>query len=210
MKKLILLLLIGILSYTGNSQETLKNSISTSLLRLERNSQTDHHNLNLKFMTGIEYQRNVNRWNIGVKYEHGYNKIEDIGRHGECYDCFTGTGYMKEDNVYLTSNYSVFNIFNNRLKFNIGMSIYYSYLNYSGDYYGGVSGAGKRENSTYNTFGFAPNISIVYSPTEYLFIAVDASSRIGWSQKFNSQNNQHSRINEFVLTAPELKIGVRF
>lgn len=210
MKKLILLILIGICAYTGHAQETFKNSISTSLIRLERNSQTSHHSLNLKFLAGIEYQRVFNKWSIGIKYEHGYNKIEDISRRGECYDCFAGTGYMKEDNVYLTGNYSVFNLFNNRLKFNIGLSLYYSYLNYSGDYSGGISGAGKRENSTYNTFGFAPNIAIVFYPIDYLFISVDATYRVGWSKEFNSLNNQHSNINEFVITVPELKIGVRF
>lgn len=210
MKKFILLSLIGISSYTAHTQEPLKNSISTSLIRLERNSQTVHHNFNLKFVTGLEYQRHFNRWSVGIKYEHGYNKIKDIARYQSCYDCIYGTGYMKEDNVYLTSNYSAFNLFNNQLKFNIGLSVYYSQRNYSGDFWGGYSGGFWRKNSTYNTFGFAPNISIAYYPIDYLFISLDATYRIGWSKMLSFQSYQKSNVNEFVLTSPELKIGVRF
>lgn len=210
MKNIILFILLCICSISIHAQESLKNSITASIMRLEKNSQTIHNNLNFKFMTGIGYQRHFNRWSVGIKYEHGYNKIEDTNRRGQCSDCYVGTGNIKEDNIYLTSNYSAIDLFNSRLKLNIGMSIYYSYLNYSGDFGGGFAGGIWRENKTYNTFGFAPNISIVYYPIEYLFISIDATYRVGWSKTYNSPSNQHSSGNEFVLTAPELKIGVRF
>jgi hypothetical protein len=162
----------------------------------------------LKFMTGIEYQRSMNKWSFGVKYEHGFNKIEEYPTN--CYDCFYGTGYMREDNIYLTANYSIFDLLNSRLKLNTGLSLYYSNLNFSGDYGGGFSGTGARVNSTYNTFGLAPNISIVYYPIDRLFISVNSNIRYGWSQKLDVNSNKDSKTKEYVITAPELKIGVNF
>ncbi|RYM30851.1 hypothetical protein ERX46_17365 [Brumimicrobium glaciale] len=208
MKKAILLIALGFFSLKGNAQEQLRNSISVPLIRLEANSQTLNGDLNLKFMTGIEYQRFINKWSFGVKYEHGYNKIEENPTN--CYDCFYGTGFMREDNVYLSANYSILDFFNSKLKLNTGLAVYYSNLNFSGDYQGGFSGTGKRENSTFNTFGLAPSISIIYYPTERLFISVNSNIRYGWSQEFDANSNQDRKTKEYVLTTPELKVGVRF
>jgi hypothetical protein len=101
-------------------------------------------------------------------------------------------------------------MFNSRLKLNTGASLYYSNLNFSGDYQGGFSGRGTRENSTYNTFGVAPSLSILYYPIERLFISLNSNLRYGWSTKFDANSNRYRKVNEFVITAPELKIGVNF
>lgn len=159
-------------------------------------------------MSGVEYQRLVNKWSFGIKYEHGLNKIEEFPT--ACADCFYGTGYMREDNIYLTSNYSFLNLFNSRLKLNAGVSLYYSNLKFSGDYQGGLSGGGKRANSTYNTFGVAPSLSILYYPIERLYISLNSNLRYGWSKEFETNTHQDRKVNEFVITAPELKIGVNF
>jgi hypothetical protein len=206
--KRIILLIISIYFLEASAQEIQKNSLSTSLIRLEKNSQTIYGDYKLKFMTGIEYQRFVNKWSFGIKYEHGFNKIEEYPT--DCYDCFYGTGYMREDNIYLTTNYSIFKLFNSRLKLNTGVSLYYSNLNFSGDYQGGLSGGGTRENSTYNTFGAAPSLSILYYPIERLFISLNSNLRYGWSKELDANSNQDRKVNEFVITAPELKIGVNF
>lgn len=206
--KRIILLIIGICCLEASAQEIQKNSLSTSLIRLEKNSQTMYGDYKLKFMTGIEYQRFVNKWSFGTKYEHGFNKIEEYPT--TCADCFYGTGYMREDNIYLTANYSILNLFNSRLKLNTGLSLYYSNLRFSGDYQGGFSGGGTRENSTYNTFGLSPSISMIYYPTERLFISLNSNLRYGWSNEYDANSNQDRKVNEYVITAPELKIGVNF
>jgi hypothetical protein len=206
--KRIILFIISIYCLEASAQEIEKNSLSTSLIRLETNSQTIDGDYNLKFMTGIEYQRFGNKWSFGIKYEHGFNKIEEYPTN--CADCFYGTGYMREDNIYLTTNYSILNLFNSRLKLNTGASLYYSNLNFSGDYQGGFSGGGTKKNSTYNTLGVAPSLSILYYPIERLFISVNSNLRYGWSKEFDANSNQDKKVNEFVITAPELKIGVNF
>ena len=207
MKRLILLL-ISICCLIASAQEAPKNSLSTSLIRLERNSQTMHKEYKLKFMTGIDYQRHVNKWSFGIKYEHGFNKIKEYPIN--CYDCFSGTGYIREDNFYLTASYSLFSLFNSKLKFNTGLAAYYSNLNFSGYYQGGISGSGIRENSTYNTIGLAPSISITYYATERLFISLNSNLRTGWSRESDLNSMQERKTYEFVATAPELKIGVSF
>lgn len=140
--KRIILLIISICCLEASAQEIHKNSLSTSLIRLEKNSQTTYGNFKLKFMTGIEYQRFVNKWSLGIKY--GFNKIEEYST--TYVDCFYGAGYIREDNIYLTANYSRLNLFNSRLKLNTGVSLYYSNLKFSGGYQGGLSGVGTRKN----------------------------------------------------------------
>jgi hypothetical protein len=111
--KRIILLIISIYCLEASAQEIEKNSLSTSLIRLEKNSQIIDGDYKLKFMTGIEYQRFENKWSFGIKYEHGFNKMEEYPK--KCADCFYGTGYMREDNIYLTTNYSILSLFNSRL-----------------------------------------------------------------------------------------------
>ena len=208
MKNSVLLLMISICSLQGMAQDVFNNSLSTSLIRLEANSQTMYGDYKLKFVSGIEYRRIVNKWEFGVKYEHGFNKIDEFPT--DCHDCFYGTGYLREDNVYLTANYSVLNLFNSKLKLNTGIGLYYSNLNYSGDFQGGFSGGGTRKNSTYNTIGLAPSLSVDYYPTPRLFISLNSNFRYGLSQRFDHTLNQKGKLNEFVITAPELRIGVNF
>ncbi len=206
--RVIAFLTISICSFGIFAQNIEKNSLSTSLIRMEKNSQTMHGDYTLKFMTGIEYQRFHNKWSFGFKYEHGFNKIQEYPTN--CYDCFSGTGYMREDNIYLTGSYSIFNLLDLKLKINTGLGLYYSNLNFSGDYGGGFWGTGTRVNSTYNTFGVAPNISIIYYPADRLFISINSNVRYGWSQRFDVTSKQYDKANEYVITAPELKIGVNF
>ena len=208
MKKIFLLLLITLFSLNSNAQEEQKNSLNISLIRLEKNSQTLYGDYKLKFVTGIEYQRFVNDWSFGIKYEHGFNKIEEYPIN--CYDCFYGTGYLREDNIYLMTNYSLLNLFNSRFKLNTGVGLYYSNSNYSGNFQGGLWGSGSRVNSTFNTFGLTPGVSIVYFPIPRLFLSLNSSFRFGWSKEYDAQFNQYREVSEFVITAPELKIGVNF
>lgn len=200
--------MISICSLRGMAQDEYNNSVSTSLIRLEANSQTMYSDYKLKFVSGIEYRQFLNKWGFGVKYEHGFNKIDEFPT--DCYDCFYGTGYLREDNVYLTANYSVLSLFNSKLKLNTGIAMYYSNLNYSGDFQGGISGGGTRKNSTYNTIGLAPSLSVDYYPTTRLFISLNSNFRYGLSQRFDHTLNKKGKLNEFVITAPELRIGVNF
>lgn len=189
-------------------QEIPQNSLSTSLVRLERNSQGLYNDFHLKFMTGIEYQRSVGRWNVGVKYEHGFNRIDY--NNIPCADCLYGSGYIREDNVYLTTNYAAVQLLRNRLRLYTGMGLYYSNLNFSGDFQGGIAGGISRINTRYNTVGIAPSISVVFYPIDKLFIAFNSSMRLGLGNKSTFTSDQMQNAQEVVLTIPELKIGVNF
>lgn len=184
------------------------NSLSTSLIRLEKNSQTIYGKFNLKFMSSIEYQRTIENWSFGVKYEHGLNKINEDCEN--CYDHFYGTGYLREDNFYLSGSYSFAQLFNSKLKIYSGLSIYYSNLNYAGNFSGGLSGEGTRKDITYNTIGVAPIFTIKYFPIDRLFISVNSNLRFGLSNVYNVVTKQYLKSKEFVINAPELRIGVKF
>jgi len=93
---------------------------------------------------------------------------------------------------------------------NVGLSLYYSNLNYSGQFEGGFSGIGTRVDKTYNTLGLAPTLSVNYYPIERLFISLSTNTRFGISNEYNASNNQNHKTNEFVINAPELRIGVKF
>lgn len=173
--------------FSLQAQKAPKNSISTSLIRLEKNRLSMQSTLKMKYLAGIEYQRLMNKWSFGIKYEYGFNALEVSGE--SCSDCYYGTGYLREKNIYLTSYYAVFDLFASRLKLNTGLGIYYSKMNYSGDFQGGFTGDGRRINANISTWGIAPNISAVYYPTTRLFIAVQANVRTGRSQAKDIYSN---------------------
>ncbi len=208
MNKIILLFIFSFCSLNSSAQKEHQNSLSTSLIRLEKNSQTLRGDYNLKYITGIEYQRHLNKWSFGIKYEHGLNEIEESSSN--CNDCYYGVGLLREDNMYITANYSMLNAFNSKLKLNTDLGLYYSNLNYSGNFQGGFAGTGTRHNSTYNTFGLIPSISILYYPISRFFLAVGTSWRYGGSKVYNHTLNKFNYYSESVLTVPEFKIGVNF
>jgi hypothetical protein len=208
MKKNILLILSNLCFFYGMSQDVLKNSITTSVMRLEKNSQTIYGEYQLKLLTSIEYQRHINRWGVSARYEHGFNKIDE--NPTKCFDCFYGTGLLRENNFFLSVKYELYQLFNSKLQFNTGIGIYYSNLNYSGFFQGGYSGSGMRKNSTYNTIGLSPNFLIKFHPKERFFIGVNTSFRYGWSHAYNAVYEQNFKIDEIAIIAPELKIGVAF
>jgi len=205
MKKFITLYLIVFTTINATAQNKLNNSLSTSLIRFEKNSQSVNNIFTLKFLSGIAYQRTFNKWDFGFKYEYGLNAIKDIKKNGN--DFYNGTGLMKESNFYVTSHYSFANYFNSKIVLSTGLSLYYSYINYSGVFSGGLSGNQIKVNNTYNTIGFSPNFNIKYYPINRLFIALNTNIRYG----FNSSNDKFTlKIREVVVNSPELRIGVKF
>lgn len=190
------------------SQEFTQNQLIISLIRLEKNSQSLYSDFQLKFMTGVEYQRSFGKWNVGIKVEHGYNKM--IFNNFPCADCLYGDGYIREDNLYLTTNYSLVQLLQNRLRLNTGVGLYYSNLNFSGDFQGGIAGGVLRIDTRYNTVGIAPSISVVFYPIDKLFIALNSSMRMGLGNKSTFSSDHLQKAHEVVLTIPELKIGVNF
>jgi hypothetical protein len=208
MRKIILLLSIAFSALTGYSQEQNLNSLSTSFVRLEKMSSNMNGAFYLKFITGLEYQRQLNKWSFGVRLEHGFNKFEESGEN--CYDCFYGTSYLRESNAFLTSNYALLSLFDSKLKLNTGLGFYYTNRNQTANLQGGISGGGLRINSNFNLLGFAPSLSVVYFPIPRLFISLNATTRFGWGKELDVENNQVNTVRENVVTAPELRIGVRF
>lgn len=202
----LLLVFILLATQSGFGQSP-KNSLSTSLFRYENNSQAIYGKLNGKFLSGIEYQRILNRWSFGLKYEHGLNKIEE--RCEGCFDASQGTAYIKEDNIYLSGYYSFPKLFQANLEFYSGLSVYYSHLNYSGAFIGGWNGSHDR-NSTYNTLGICPSIGFKYFPLTQLFIAINSSYRVGKSEVKDQIRNSKTKGGESILNIAELRVGVRF
>lgn len=156
--------------------------------------------MEIKFLTGIECQRIMDKWILGVKYEHGFNKVDEYPRN--CTDCYDGTGYIREHNVYLTANKSILNAFNSKLKINAGAGVYYSNIHFTGDYEGGINAKFIRVNATYNSIGLSPSLAINYYPIEKLFISLHSGSRLGMSKLKRADTHRIYYTSEFVLTAP--------
>jgi hypothetical protein len=209
MKQTFLLLLFVLFSGSTYAQEAAyRNAFSVSYVRFESNSQTMYGSYHLKFVSALEYERSLKNWSFGIEYERGTNTFEEDPP--SCYDCFYGTSRLREDNVYLTSNCTFLKLVDAKLSFRTGLGVYYSNSNYTGSFQGGISGGGSKRNSTFNTLGFSPSISIVYAPISQLFFSFNANLRYGWSKEFNSiLNNSKSSI-EIVRNVAELKIGIRF
>lgn len=208
MKTILIFTLLSFLSLLSFAQEEQKNSLSTSLIRFEKNSQTLRYDFKIKYVASVEYQRLFNKWSFGIEYEHGLNRIEETSKLN--YDAYYGTGYLREDNIYITATYSIFNLFESRLKINTGLGVYFSNLNFSGNFQGGNTFSSTPHNSTHNTYGLTPSLSIMYYPTSRLFISINTSWRFGTSKVYDNIDDKRSYYGEQVVTAPELKIGLNF
>ena len=114
MKKLISLYLFLLACLSGYSQEQLKNTLSTSIIRRESNSQSMYGNYQTKFLSGLEYTRAVGKWSFGLKAERGFT---DFYEDCNCNDHFYGTAYIKEHNLYLTSYYTFLQFFDSKIHF---------------------------------------------------------------------------------------------
>lgn len=208
MKTILIITLLSFCSLNSSAQEEQKNSLSTSLIRFEKNSQTLRYDFKIKYVTSVEYQRFFNKWSFGVEYEHGLNRIDESSSIN--YEYFYGTGFLREDNIYVTANYSIFNLFESRLKINTGLGVYFSSLNFSGNFRGGNTISSTPHNSTHNTYGLTPSLSIMYYLTSRLFMSINTSWRFGASKVYDNINDKRSYYGEHVVTAPELKIGLNF
>jgi hypothetical protein len=207
MKKLTLLSLLLLASLAGNAQEKLKNTLSTSIIRRESNSQSLYGNYQTKFLSGLEYTRSVGKWSFGIKGERGLTEFYDDC--STCYDHYYGTAYIKEHNLYLTTYYSFLHFFDSKLIFNGGMDLYYSKLHYYGDFDGGYTFVGNRADDKYKTVGLSPHLSISYFPIKRLFISINSNVRIGVGE-MNGWYSDSQGFNEFVINALEWRVGVRF
>jgi hypothetical protein len=213
MKLLKLTLLIGILSFAlmAKSQSELNNALSTSLFRVESNSQTINHNFANKFVTGVEYQRFFGDWALGVTLEHGYNKIDD--RCFNCSDAFNGTGYLKESSVFLRANYAFVRLLKSKIVFNDGAGIYYSSIKYSGFFSGGIFLVAADISNQYDLFGISPELSIQYFPTERLFISLNSNIKVGYGMvdiEKESLVSEENYTTDGAIKPIEFKVGVKF
>ncbi len=210
MKNTILLAFIFFIQIATSqelSKNYFKNSLSTSLFRYERNAQAVNSVKSFKFFTALQYERYLNRFRFGVKYENGFNEIMDVCEH--CADATFGKSYLKENNFYLTSNYRLFDVSEN-FTIDVGMALYYSFSNYHGDFSGGFSGSGERVNRNYNATGIMPSVQLNYFLTKNLFISLQSYLRIG--KMYAKNNTQQTSVSymQWVGTYPELKIGTMF
>ncbi len=204
-KSILMLCLFSALNV--QAQESPKNSLSTSLVRYERNSTTINNYFQVKIFTGLEYQRIFNKWQLGLKYEHGLNKINDSPKndYGDIYI----KGFLQEDNVYLTSNYTFASLFSSKFTISTGLSLYYSKAYYFGLTLGGNINHTKRFDDNYSSYGISTQININYCPTQKLFISLQSSARFGKGHLYNISTFKSPR-DEYAYILPELKIGVKF
>lgn len=207
--KIILLLLL--FSSTVFAQEDQKNKhvLSTVLFKLESNSQTFHFDLEPKVSyIDLEYERIFNRWSWSTNIGYGLARIKDDCR--KCADHFSGIGYLQEYYLFTGVNYRITRKLISRFQFFIGTDLYYSYLNYSGNFGGGFSGKGIQRDDKNNSFGVRQRIGIHFYAVPRLRITLTTSSRLGYSWEKPINSSEFRQTIEISITAPELKVGYLF
>lgn len=203
-KRLLAFVVFIFFMTTLSAQEKHTNVISTSFIRLENDLNMPIRKFNIKFITGLEYQKLVNKFLWGFKYEYGTND-EFVGEN--CFDCRIGTVYTRENNFYLSVQAPLLKSKNHAFILNAGLATYYSNMHYSGRLAGGMTG---RElqilNHTIHHLGLAPSLNIQYLSQNQYFLALNSTLRMGLvpMKKYNSNYR------ELLINAPELRVGIRF
>lgn len=203
-RKLIGLYLLCFLCILGYSQTGPKYSFSTSLFRYEKSDIYMYPEFIPKIMAGFEIQQMHKKYSFGIKYEYGYNDKEETC--DLCADNFEGIAYMRENNLYLYAQRTLFTLADSMLKLNAGLSVYYANLYYFGQFGGGFAGQGLVLNENIHNSGIVPFINLQIFPVKKIFFSIQGSYRRGLI-KFDIPRYYW---NERVWMAPEFKIGVIF
>ncbi len=207
MKKIIILplLLICIYGFTQVEIEK-KNILNTTPFKYEKVTHTLQGKLNPKFYTSIGYERIVNNWSWKISIQHSFNKIDE-----ECINCadhFYGKGYLRENNIFTGFNYRFLG--NSKFQLSIGSDVYYSNVNFSGDFEGGIDGAGTRINNNFRGLGFSHHFGVHFSPISILRISLISSYSYGLSWLKKVDGKVYVQNTESAYAIPEVKIGYLF
>jgi hypothetical protein len=205
-KRLLAFVVFIFFMTTLSAQEKYTNVMSTSLIRLENDLNMPFGKFNAKFMAGFEYQKHVKKFLWGFKYEHGINQhFDEFGIN--CDECYIGRIYTREDNFYLNVHYPLMKNKRESLILNSGIAAYYANINRSGMVGTGFEGTEvKFINYTRHHIGMAPSLTMQYFPHKQFFLALNSTLRMGLVPMKKYNRNYH----EFVITAPELRMGICF
>lgn len=189
------------------AQDMPKNLLSTSLIRIESGPHNIYPGFTVKIFKDIEYQRFVNRWRLGVRYEHGINKKTE--NPGALADDIVGVAYRREDNLYLMANYTLLKLMDSRLMLYSGLGMYYSNSKYFGNFFQFGRGYFLIDRR-YNTLGLAPRLGLDYFPSNRFYLSLNSSMRIGRGTGYDAIEEKNIDDGQFSITVPELRVGILF
>ncbi|MBL4862588.1 MAG: hypothetical protein JKY09_06180, partial [Crocinitomicaceae bacterium] len=107
-------------------------------------------------------------------------------------------------------NYRIGRGTNAKFQLFTGSDLYYSNINYSGDFQGGLSGGGERLDDNYHSFGVLHRLGIHFYPISSVRITLITSYRLGFTWHKGINDTDFQRFTESSKTIPEVKIGFLF
>jgi len=191
-----------------SAQQENKNVLSSTLFKLESNTQTLYNNLTPKFFTSLGYERIFSKWSWSASAQRAYTKINEDCEG--CADHYYGTGYLREYNLFAGINYRIVGKTTSKFQLFTGTDLYYANINYSGDFSGGFSVTGVRKSDNYNSFGIRERLGVHFYPTSKLRITFTTSFRLGFTWKKGINESVYQQYTENSKSIPEVKIGYLF
>jgi hypothetical protein len=193
----------------GQDDKQLQHQIGISPFVLEMNTETINQELEPKLLTSLYYLNQLNkRWSWNSQIEYGENSLNDNCR--SCADHIYGKGQYSELSVFSGLKFTLNANKEWRLKYNLGLDIYASRLNYSGYFEGGWSGGFYFRNNTYWVVGGQLGLGLNYAISKRIIISSNTSLRIGYGFQKNLYTPETLYYSSGALTATKLSIGYLF
>jgi len=193
----------------GQDDKQLQHQIGISPFVLEMNTETINQELEPKFLTSAYYLNQLNkRWSWNSQIEYGENSLNDNCRG--CADHIYGKGQYSELNVFTGMKFTLNANKEWRLKYNLGLDIYASRLNYSGYFEGGWSGGLYFRNNTYWVMGGQLLLGLNCAISKRVIISSNTSLRIGYGFQKNLYTPETLYYSSGAFTATKLSIGYLF
>jgi hypothetical protein len=204
---IILIIVFNLSAYAQEVQIPAKE-IGVSFFTLEMNSETVNPRPEPKFVYGLFFNQNYSNISWISSAGFGKNVIKDDCPY--CMDSFYGKGKMTE---FITSTGIKSNFLKERsIKFKpfLESDLFYTYIRYSGDFQGGLTGHGKQVDHSSNTFGILGRTGLSFYPVPEISLTVSSSLRFGYGMLRDHYDNSIDNTGSFAATFLHIRLGYLF
>jgi hypothetical protein len=192
----------------GQEGKELKNEIGISIFATEYNSEMVNLQLDPKLVFSVNYNRYYSNWSWISGFGFGRNLINDECR--QCMDTFYGKGKMTELIASSGLRYTFLKGRKSFIKPFLESDLYYSYIRYTGDFKGGLSGAGTLFDNSYNVAGISFKTGLSVYPVQNISITFLSSLRYGGGLVRDHYTNSTDPGISLALAVVQIGIGYLF
>ena len=208
--KYIFLIVFFLVCNLSEAQERklLKNRLDVSFLKMEFSSPTVHTNYSVKWVYGLGYERTFNKWSWTTSVQYGQNELNDDCKN--CNDHIHGIGLLKEVRFMTGMNYTFNQFSESKWKLFTGSAAFFTWMNYSGAFEGGITGAGAAVNRDHVYLGVMQTFGVRFFPIQRFRISATCGVRLGFGQANHVLQDIRSNSGELNLFAPQISVGYVF